>query len=86
MGTLQSDRQASGQPARQYHKVATVLAVQMAAAFEVETLEGTMHGEAGDYLCQGAAGDRWPVKRAIFEATYKPCDARCGHTGCTPRG
>lgn len=56
--------------AKEYRKTATVWAVRMTEAFEVHTLEGVMTGEPGDYLCQGPAGERWPVKRAIFEATY----------------
>lgn len=55
---------------KEYRKTATVHAMRMDRPFAVETLEGTMHGEAGDYLCEGPAGERWPIKRAIFEATY----------------
>jgi hypothetical protein len=69
----------SGEHLQQYHKAATVKAIRMQAPFTIETLEGTMRGEAGDYLCIGEHGDRWPVKREIFEATYKPCDSSCGH-------
>ena len=54
----------------EYKKVATVMAKQMDEDFEVETLEGTMKGKAGDYLCQGPAGEEWPIKKGIFEATY----------------
>lgn len=57
--------------ATEYRKIATVWAVEMPAAFEVDTLEGKMRGEPGDYLCEGPAGERWPVKKAIFENTYR---------------
>lgn len=60
---------------REYRKTATVMARQMAEAFTVETLEGTMTGQPGDYLCRGPAGEEWPIKREIFEATYEPVDA-----------
>lgn len=58
--------------APEYRKTATVRAEQMDRPFVVQTNEGTMTGEIGDYLCVGPAGDRWPVKRHIFEATYTP--------------
>jgi len=43
----------------------------MSEPFEVETLEGTMRGGKGDYLCEGPAGEQWPIKKDIFEATYE---------------
>jgi hypothetical protein len=58
----------------EYRKTATVWAVQMPEAFEVQTQEGVMQGRAGDFLCQGPAGERWPIKREIFEATYTPVE------------
>jgi hypothetical protein len=63
------DPRAAG---REYRKTATVWAVQLQQPCEVKTAEGTMTGQAGDYLCQGPAGERWPVRREIFEATYEP--------------
>ena len=54
-----------------YRKTALVKAMQMGEEFEVETLEGTMRGAAGDYLCEGIAGERWPIKQEIFQATYE---------------
>lgn len=56
--------------ARVYRKLATVRAVQVPHAFAVTTLEGVMRGAPGDYLCEGWSGERWPVKKGIFEATY----------------
>ncbi len=47
-----------------------ILAKQMTEDFTVETLEGTMRGKAGDYLCEGIAGERYPCRRDIFEDTY----------------
>ncbi len=55
---------------KEYRKTATVMAKQMDEDFEVETLEGTMKGKAGDYLCRGPAGEEWPIKKEIFESTY----------------
>ncbi|HKO84459.1 MAG TPA: hypothetical protein VJ140_07815 [Actinomycetota bacterium] len=65
--TLPSPRQAG----REYRKTATVWAVEIDHPFEVRTPEGIMQGRAGDYLCQGPAGECWPIKKEIFEATYE---------------
>ena len=39
---------------------------------EIETLEGVMVGEAGDYLITGVKGEKYPCKPDIFEKTYEP--------------
>lgn len=54
-----------------YQKTATITAVQMDLDFEVKTLEGLMKGHAGDYLATGIQGEQWPIKKDIFEKTYK---------------
>lgn len=54
----------------EYRNVTTVWAVQMTEDFEVPTLEGAMHGYAGDYLFKGASGQCWPMARARFESMY----------------
>jgi hypothetical protein len=38
--------------------------------FEVETLEGSLRGRAGDYLMVGVEGELYPCSREIFEKTY----------------
>ena len=48
-----------------------IFAAQMDEPFEVETLEGTMRGSAGDYLIRGIVGEFYPCKPSIFEATYE---------------
>jgi hypothetical protein len=48
-----------------------VKAKQYDVPFEVETLEGTMRGNPGDYCIQGVEGEVYPCKREIFEATYE---------------
>lgn len=45
-------------------------AEQMDVPFEIETLEGKMTGEAGDYLVTGTQGEQYPVKEHIFKAIY----------------
>jgi len=56
--------------AKTYKKIATVRAVRMNEPFAVQTLEGLMKGQKGDYLCEGIDGERWPIKKEIFERTY----------------
>lgn len=44
--------------------------VQIEETFEVETLEGTLRGKAGDYLMVGVNGELYPCSKEIFEKTY----------------
>lgn len=37
---------------------------------QISTLEGTMYVSPGDYVIRGVAGEFYPCKPAIFEATY----------------
>lgn len=39
--------------------------------FEVGTLEGSHVASVGDYIIRGVAGEYYPCKPAIFEATYE---------------
>lgn len=41
---------------------------------EIETLEGTMLAEPGDWIIKGVKGEFYPCKPDIFEATYEPAD------------
>jgi len=38
---------------------------------EINTLEGVMRGEVGDYIIQGVKGEIYPCKPDIFDATYE---------------
>jgi hypothetical protein len=42
--------------------------------FYVETLEGQMVGNVGDWLIRGVKGEFYPCKPDIFEATYDPVE------------
>ena len=44
--------------------------IQIDEPFEVETLEGTLRGKAGDWLMIGVNGEVYPCDREIFEKTY----------------
>lgn len=38
----------------------------------IDTLEGEMKAEPGDWIITGVKGEQYPCKPDIFEATYKP--------------
>lgn len=38
---------------------------------EIRTLEGTMIGDAGDFIIQGVKGELYPCKPEIFAMTYE---------------
>lgn len=42
------------------------------ADFYIETLEGRMRVEVGDWIITGVAGEHYPCKPDIFAATYEP--------------
>jgi hypothetical protein len=64
---------ATDRAARRARKRATHVDVEFAAApGVVATREGDVRYAAGDALLTGAAGDRWPVSRAYFDAAYEP--------------
>lgn len=39
---------------------------------EVETLEGFMYADKGDWIIRGVKGEVYPCKPVIFEMTYEP--------------
>jgi len=38
----------------------------------ISTLEGTMLASSGDWIIRGVAGEFYPCKPDIFDATYEP--------------
>lgn len=40
----------------------------------VETLEGTMRADLGDWIIRGVKGEFYPCKPDVFEATYEPVE------------
>ena len=54
-----------------FRKKVLTHAVQMKEAFSVETLEGTMRGNAFDWLMVGVEGEMYPCDNGIFETTYE---------------
>lgn len=56
----------------QYRKRPVIVsATRVDTSFEVETLEGTMRGEPGDWLIEGIEGELYPCRDSIFRATYE---------------
>ena len=41
---------------------------------EIETLEGTMVADPGDWIITGVKGERYPCKPDIFAQTYEPVE------------
>ncbi len=41
---------------------------------EIETLEGTMYVQLGDWVITGVKGERYPCKPDIFAVTYEPVE------------
>ena len=59
-----------------YRKKPVVIeAYQTDKELDIETLEGTMHANVGDYIITGVRGEKYPCKPDIFEQTYEPIDA-----------
>ena len=52
-------------------KPIVIQACQIPEEFEVETLEGTMKGKAGDWLIIGVKGEMYPCDDEIFKETYE---------------
>lgn len=50
------------------------VAIPMAPAHTllIKTIEGDMLARAGDWIIRGVAGEFYPCKPKIFEATYEP--------------
>lgn len=40
----------------------------------IDTLEGTMKADIGDYIITGVNGEKYPCKPDIFEKTYEPVE------------
>lgn len=48
-----------------------VRAVQLQCPVKIQTLEGEMIGNVGDYLICGVQGEFYPCKPEIFKKTYQ---------------
>ncbi len=59
-------------------KPIAIKCAQIHEPFEVETMEGTMKGKAGDWLMIGVNGEKYACDDAIFKKTYDLCETQ-GH-------
>lgn len=55
-------------------KMDTIRYTPPSAALIIQTLEGAMEARPGDYIIQGIAGELYPCKPEIFEASYEPIE------------
>lgn len=65
---------AQGEP-RKFRKRPVVITAVQSSGELIETLEGTMRADPGDWIITGVKGERYPCKPDIFAATYEPVDA-----------
>lgn len=75
-GTNRPRRPAGTKTQKYVKKPVPVEARQLGRAAKIETLEGVLRGKKGDYLVVGVRGEKYIVKREIFEETYEPVDGR----------
>jgi tetratricopeptide (TPR) repeat protein len=57
---------------RHYRKTKPIWARQLEQPQLVDTREGPVQANAGDYLCRGIAGELWPQKATKLNSTYDP--------------
>jgi hypothetical protein len=53
-------------------KPIVVEAYQTSTEMVINTLEGTLKAEPGDWIITGISGEQYPCKPDIFEKTYEP--------------
>lgn len=41
---------------------------------DIQTLEGEMRAEMGDWIIKGVKGEFYPIKNEIFKETYEPVE------------
>jgi hypothetical protein len=75
----------------EFVKTEPIVAIQMDEPFDVETLEGPVTGDAGDWLAKNpSTGEMWPLDDEVKDATYKKKEVALGfkvgrfvtHTKC----
>ena len=70
MLNLSGDAPVPGQ-LQEYRKRTTIRAALIAEPFQVETLEGTMTGQPGDFLAIGVHGERYPIAASVMADSYQ---------------
>lgn len=65
---------AEPKPKKYRKKPVIITAYQTDRRIEIETLEGTMVANPGDWIITGVEGEQYPCKPGIFEKTYEPLE------------
>ena len=55
-------------------KPVVIEAYQTNEELDINTLEGVMHANIGDWIITGVNGEQYPCKPDIFEKTYEPVE------------
>ena len=50
-------------------------------SYTIKTLEGDHRANPDDWIARGVAGELWPIKPAIFAASYEPADYTLADAG-----
>jgi hypothetical protein len=53
-------------------KPVIIEAYQAQEEMDIQTLEGIMHANIGDWIITGVKGEQYPCKPDVFEKTYEP--------------
>ncbi len=67
---------SSDPAAARYEKTATVQTYFAEQDGEMDTLEGRVPYLTGDAILTGVMGEKWPVKRRVFDALYEPATGK----------
>lgn len=60
---------------QKYRKILVIVeAYQTDVEMEIETLEGVMKANKGDWIIRGVKGELYPCKPDVFEMTYEKVD------------
>lgn len=60
-----------------YRKKPVIIeAYQTEVEMDIETLEGVMHADVGDFIITGVKGEQYPCKPDIFWETYEIAESR----------
>ena len=52
-------------------KPVVIEAYQTDKEIDIQTLEGIMHADIGDWIITGIKGEQYPCKPDVFEKTYE---------------
>lgn len=52
-------------------KPVIIEAYQTQEEMDIQTLEGVMHANIGDWIITGVKGEQYPCKPDVFEQTYE---------------